>query len=301
MSTSSPIFRFAPSPNGHLHLGHALSALLNCRAAERTGGTCLLRIENIDQTRCTPALEQEMLEDLTWIGARFSGPVLRQSERFDVYRAALERLERDGLTYRSYLTRGEIKRFIADREAEGLVWPRDPDGAPLYPGDRTVLEADEIRRREASDMPFAIRLDMGKALARLGAMPDWWEGPAELGEGEDPARWMEGRRIPAEPAAWGDVVLGRKDCPTSYHLSVVVDDAEQGVTDVLRGQDLYHATSVHRLLQVLLGLPELRYRHHRLILDDEGRKLSKSLASASLRDLRSSGVTEREVMGRIGL
>ncbi|PVB61266.1 tRNA glutamyl-Q(34) synthetase GluQRS [Labrenzia sp. 011] len=293
---TEPVFRFAPSPNGHLHLGHALSALLNARAAVALGGRLLLRVEDIDQTRCTPDLEREMFEDLAWLGLHWEEPVVRQSDCFAFYRQALERLQDMGLVYPAYLTRAEIKGFVSGREAEGVSWPRDPDGAPLYPGDGAVLSEDERKRRAASDAPFALRLDMQQALTRIG-QPLFWE---ELGA-EGPALFEPGRKISVEAAAWGDVVLARKDTPTSYHLSVVVDDARQGITDVLRGQDLYHATSVHRVLQELLGLPVPRYRHHRLILGKDGRKLSKSNRDTSLKILRDAGMSHAELRKRIGL
>ena len=299
---SQPVFRFAPSPNGHLHLGHALSAYLNQAAADALGGRLLLRIENIDQARCTPELERQMLEDLAWLGLRWETPVVRQSEHFHLYAAALEKLERRGLAYRGYLTRSEIKQFVAEQEAAGRPWPRDPDGAPLYPGDAAVLAGDELRRRLESDAPYAVRLDMKAALEQVKGDLTWWEGPSEA-SADDPSEteWFAGKRVPAEPAAWGDVVLARKDTPTSYHLSVVVDDARQSVTDVLRGRDLYEATSVHRLLQVLLDLPEPRYRHHRLVVDETGRKLSKSSRDASLLDLRLAGMKRTEVLAKVGI
>ena len=295
-SISHRVFRFAPSPNGHLHLGHALSALLNVEAATRLGAAALLRIENIDEARCTAALEQDLYEDLEWIGYRLLEPIMRQSDRFDAYRAALSRLEEMGLVYRAYLTRAEIKAAVGKAEASGAVWPRDPDGAPLYPRDATVLSAAEIRRREELDAPYALRLDMAAAIARSGADLFWQEAGSEGAALEDAPV-----SVLAEPAKWGDVILARKDTPTSYHLSVVVDDAEQGVTDVLRGADLYAATSVHRLLQRLLGLPEPVYRHHRLILGADGRKLSKSARDTSLRMLREEGADVSDIRRLVGL
>lgn len=291
-----PVFRFAPSPNGHLHLGHALSALLNARAAVALSGRFLVRVEDIDQTRCTPDLEREMFEDLAWLGVPLDEPVLRQSENFPQYRAALEKLQDMGLVYPAYLTRAEIKAFVSAKEADGESWPRDPDGAPLYPGDAAVLSPEEHRSRAASDAPFSLRLDMQRALAQIGRALSWQETGAE---GE--SLFAEPVAVPVEAAAWGDVILARKDTPTSYHLSVVVDDARQGITDVLRGQDLYHATSVHRVLQELLGLPSPVYRHHRLVLGADGRKLSKSSKDTSLRSLREAGMTHAELRKRIGL
>jgi len=293
---TQPVFRFAPSPNGHLHLGHALSVLLNTRAAVALSGRFLVRVEDIDQTRCTPELERDMLEDLAWLNVPLSEPFLRQSQSFAFYRAALERLQDMGLVYPAYLTRAEIKAHVAAEEVKGRPWPRDPDGAPLYPGDRAVLSEAECRSRAASDAPFALRLDMKKALVRADTELSWIEAGSE---GE--ALFAPPATVAADPAAWGDVVLARKETPTSYHLSVVVDDARQGITDVLRGQDLYHATSVHRLLQELLGLPAPVYRHHRLIPGEDGRKLSKSNQDTSLRSLRAAGMTHAELRRRIGL
>ncbi|WP_417692069.1 tRNA glutamyl-Q(34) synthetase GluQRS [Roseibium sp.] len=285
MTNTLPCFRFAPSPNGHLHLGHALSALLNGQAAQATGGKLLLRIENIDTVRCTARLEADLLEDLARLGLRFEAEVWRQSDRFSVYGEALNRLEALGVTYRAYLTRAEIRRHVASQESSGVSWPRDPDGAPLYPRDELVLSGCEIARRRADGAPFALRLDMAAALSLVNRPLFWWEGASEFdARAALLAAWDEGQLIEADPAAWGDVVLARKDCPTSYHVSVVVDDAAQEVTDVIRGRDLYHATSVHRLLQELLGLPAPRYRHHRLIAANDGMKLSKSSGSQSLRE-----------------
>ncbi|MES0812746.1 tRNA glutamyl-Q(34) synthetase GluQRS [Roseibium sp. SCPC15] len=293
---TTPVFRFAPSPNGHLHIGHALSALLNARAAIALKGRFLVRVEDIDQTRCTSQLEEEMFEDLAWLGVPLDEPVLRQSENFSHYRSALEKLQDMGVVYPAYLTRAEIKRFVFRFEENGRSWPRDPDGAPVYPGDDAVLTEDERQTRADSDAPFALRLDMKKALRKLDRELTWDEAGAE-----GKALFEPVRKIPVEAVAWGDVVLARKDTPTSYHLSVVVDDARQGITDVLRGLDLYHATSVHRVLQELLGLPEPRYRHHRLILGEDGRKLSKSNQDTSLRSLRQNGMTHVQLRKLIGL
>lgn len=293
---SKPVFRFAPSPNGHLHIGHALSALLNARAAVALDGRFLVRVEDIDQARCTPELEADMFDDLAWLGVPLDEPALRQSAHFPDYRAALERLQDMGLVYPAYLSRAEIKRFVQDTEKSGKTWPRDPDGAPLYPGDRAVLVEAERLERMHSDAPFTLRLDMKKALARVGPGLTWQEAGSE-----GKALFGPAEAVAADAARWGDVVLARKDTPTSYHLAVVIDDARQGITDVLRGQDLYHATSVHRVLQHLLDLPQPRYRHHRLILGPDGRKLSKSNDDTSLRSLREGGLTLTELRRRIGL
>lgn len=284
-----PVFRFAPSPNGYLHLGHALSALLNADRARKAGGRFLLRIEDIDATRCRPEYEQAIYEDLAWLGIDWEEPVRRQSEHFDDYRAALTKLEALRLIYPSFESRAEIAAMVAARDAQA-PWPRDPDGAPLYPGAARDMPPDARARRLASGAPYALRLDMAAALAHVGALE--WQETGAAGETGT---------IAADPAAWGDVVLARKDTPTSYHLAVVVDDAAQGITDVVRGQDLFHATSVHRLLQTLLGLPTPRYHHHRLLLDTEGRKLSKSTQATGLRELRGRGLTAADIRRLVGL
>lgn len=286
-----PVFRFAPSPNGLLHLGHAYSALLNFDRAREIGGRLLLRIEDIDATRCRPEYEAAIYEDLAWLGIAWETPVRRQSEHLAEYRAALDKLTALGLVYPAFESRAEIARLVTAREADG-PWPRDPDGAPLYPGHAKSLADDEQARLITSGAPYALRLDMAAACGRAAGLS--WN---ELGEGPSGERGT----VPARPEAWGDVILARKETPTSYHLSVVVDDALQGVSEVVRGQDLFHATSVHRLLQLLLGLPEPAYRHHGLIRDGEGRKLSKSSRSTGLRELRAAGMTPAGIRQLLGL
>ena len=284
-----PVFRFAPSPNGFLHLGHAYSALLNLDLARAAGGRFLLRIEDIDATRCRPEYEAAIYEDLAWLGIAWEAPVRRQSDQFEAYRSALARLDAMGLIYPSFESRAEIARLVAAREQE-KPWPRDPDGAPLYPGSARALAAEERARRVAAGEPYALRLDIEAALARTGPL-----GWREIGsDGAITA-------VAADPAAWGDVVLARKETPTSYHVSVVIDDAAQGITHVVRGSDLFAATSLHRLLQVLLGLPEPAYRHHRLILDAQGRKLAKSTQATGVRELRAAGATPADIRRMVGL
>ena len=285
-----PVFRFAPSPNGYLHLGHALSALINADMARAAGGRLLLRIEDIDAARCRPEYEAAIYEDLAWLGFTWEEPVRRQSAHFDDYRVALAKLDAMGLTYPSFESRAEIAMMVAGREAKG-PWPRDPDGAPLYPGNAKALPPAERARRMAVE-PYALRIDMMAALDRAGALT--WR---ETGAGPD----GETGSIATDPAIWGDVILARKDAPASYHLAVVVDDAAQGVTDVVRGQDLFHATGVHRLLQALLGYPAPHYHHHRLILGADGKKLSKSTAATGLRELRAAGVSPADIRRRVGL
>jgi glutamyl-Q tRNA(Asp) synthetase len=285
------VTRFAPSPNGYLHLGHAFSALTAFDAARAADGRFLLRIEDIDFSRCRPDYEQAIYEDLAWLGIVWEEPVRRQSEHLGEYATLLKRLEDMGLVYASFESRAEIARLVATREAEG-PWPRDPDGTPLYPGHSATLRPSERARRIAADEPYALRLDVKAAMAAVGAV-SWDE------HGSGPCG--ETGRLAAMPAVWGDVVLARKDVPTSYHLSVVVDDALQDVTDVVRGQDLFAATSVHRLLQALLGLPPPTYRHHRLVLDADGRKLSKSIGATALRSLRAGGATTADIRRLVGL
>jgi len=284
------ILRFAPSPNGYLHLGHAYSALLNYDMARDCGGRLLLRIEDIDRERCRPEFEAAIHEDLRWLGIAWDEPVRRQSEHFADYAAAIAKLEAQGLLYPSFESRSEIAALVAERDAAGR-WPRDPDGVPLYPGRARKMPAAERERRRAGE-PFALRLAMDAALAQAGALT--WR---ETGSGPQ----GQSGSVTATPQRWGDVVLARKELPTSYHLSVVIDDALQGVTDVVRGQDLFWATAVHRLLQTLLGLPEPAYHHHRLILDAEGRKLSKATQATSSRELRASGASAGDIRRMVGL
>jgi glutamyl-Q tRNA(Asp) synthetase len=286
-----PVFRFAPSPNGYLHLGHAYSALLNADLARQTGGQFLLRIEDIDPARCRSEFEAAIYQDLGWLGITWQQPVRRQSEHLSDYRAAVDRLAGLGLVYPSFESRAEIAKLVAQRRQAG-AWPRDPDGAPLYPGTAKELSASDRARLIDQGAPYALRLDMAAAIARAGELV-WTE------QGEGPQR--ERGRVAARPQAWGDVILARKETPTSYHLSVVIDDALQGVSEVVRGCDLFHATSVHVLLQHLLGLPHPLYRHHQLLVDDAGQKLAKSTGATGLRELRAAGASPAEIRRRVGL
>ena len=286
-----PVFRFAPSPNGYLHLGHAYSALLNVDLARRAGGRFLLRIEDIDATRCRPQFEAAIREDLAWLGINWETPVRRQSEHLARYRAAVEKLSAQGLIYPAFESRAEIARLVAQREAEA-PWPRDPDGAPLYPGAAKSLAPDVRSRLVEEGTPYALRLDL--AAACRGVQDLAW---IEHGEGPGGETGV----VAARPEAWGDVILARKETPTSYHLSVVIDDALQGVTDVVRGSDLFWSTSVHRLLQHLLGIQPPNYRHHRLIIDMSGQKLSKSTGATGLRELRGQGATPSDIRRLVGL
>lgn len=290
-----PVLRFAPSPNGRLHLGHALSALLNHNMAARFGGRFLLRMEDIDPARCTPQFEADIKSDLAWLGLSWEEPVRRQSEHLAAYREALESLQARGLVYPAFMSRGEIKARMRAAERAGAhdapaAWPRDPDGTPLYPPDDRLLAPDEAARRVRAGDKHAFRLDMGKALGLV-------REPLAFAETGDGVTGL----LTLDPADWGDVILWRSDAPSSYHLSVVVDDALQGVTHVVRGLDLFRATAVHRLLQALLGLPVPAYHHHRLIKSADGLKLSKSNGDTGLFELRAAGVSPAEIRRRVGL
>ncbi|MEO5758362.1 MAG: tRNA glutamyl-Q(34) synthetase GluQRS [Mesorhizobium sp.] len=286
-------FRFAPSPNGDLHLGHAYSALLNQRLAKALSGRLLLRIEDIDTTRCTLEFEAGIFRDLEWLGFDWEKPVRRQARHFGEYQAVLERLIREELVYPAFMSRGEIRAFIADSEKRGRDWPHDPDGVPLYPAADKALPARERRRRIAEGAPFAWRLDVEAALARAGKSLSWTEFTDET--------LSATRSVEARPQDWGDVIVARRDIPTSYHLAVVTDDALQDISHVVRGQDLYAATGVQRLLQDILRLGAPSYYHHRLIPDPDGRKLSKSLGDSGLAALREAGVSPDEIRKRVGL
>lgn len=287
-------FRFAPSPNGELHLGHAYSALLNQKLAKKAGARLLLRIEDIDLARCTPEFEQGIYRDLDWLGIEWEKPVRRQSEHFADYEAALRVFIDADLVYPAFMSRGEIRSHIAERETAGQPWPRDPDGAPLYPGLDKALPRRERQRRIDDSEPFAWRLDVEKAFAALPTGGLSWKEA----DGETLDRFGT---VTAAPLAWGDVILARKEVPTSYHLSVVVDDALQGVSHVVRGRDLYLATAIQRLLQEHLGLPAPLYFHHGLIEGTDGRKLSKSNRDTGIRTLRENGGTPADIRRMIGL
>jgi glutamyl-Q tRNA(Asp) synthetase len=287
----SRVLRFAPSPNGYLHLGHAYSALLNADVARERSGRLLLRIEDIDPERCRPEYEQAIREDLHWLGISWQEPARRQSEHFADYRFAIAQLEAQGLLYPSFETRRELAALAAELDRQG-EWPRDPDGVPIYQGRARHLSAAECRRRREAGEPFALRLAMDKAVARAGVLT--W---SETGFGPHGQTGV----VTAAPQMWGDVVLARKDSPASYHLAVVVDDALQGATDIIRGQDLFWSTGIHRLLQTLLGLPEPTYHHHKLILDETGQKLSKSTNATGLRELRAAGFKPFDIRRMVGL
>jgi glutamyl-Q tRNA(Asp) synthetase len=273
------VTRFAPSPTGYLHLGHAASALAGFDAAERAGGRFLLRIEDIDRGRCRPEFEAAIYEDLSWLGLGWERPVRRQSEHMTDYAAALGQLTAMGLVYPCFCTRKDI----AEAGRAPHLGRAGPEG-PLYPGTCRHLDSAERSARLAAGTPYALRLHSAAAASRLAPLE--WE---ELGEG----------RVPADPLLFGDVVLARKDVPTSYHLAVVVDDALQGITLVTRGRDLYAATHVHRTLQALLGLAMPQYRHHALVTDSAGQRLAKRHDALAIRALRAAGITPAEVRAMV--
>ena len=289
MQPPVPTLRFAPSPTGRLHLGHALSAFINVDMARHIGGRFLVRIEDTDITRCRPELSDAILEDLDWLGIHSDGPVIRQSEHLHVYETATSKLAALGLLYPCFATRQQI-------QAAAVPGKHDPDGAPLYQGLSRSLPADEIERRLARGEPFALRLDMAKAISVANSM----NCNARLSYTELDDDFVP-HHVLAEPERWGDVVIRRKEVAASYHLAVVVDDARQRITHVVRGADLRAATDIHRLLQVLLDLPEPLYRHHRLIVDKAGRKLSKRDADTSLASLRGRGLTPADIRRMVTL
>ncbi|MCL2427969.1 MAG: tRNA glutamyl-Q(34) synthetase GluQRS [Alphaproteobacteria bacterium] len=278
----STITRFAPSPTGLLHLGHAYAALFAWRRARDAGGRFLLRIEDIDPARSRPEFLDAIFEDLGWLGISWAGAVRVQSEHLAEYRSALDALSARGLVYPCFCTRAEIEREVAQSAAA----PHAPDGSPLYPGICRALAPGERARRIAAGERHALRLDMTRALALLPGPLD----VVEHGEG----------RVRCDPARFGDAVLARKDAPASYHLCVTHDDALQGVTLVTRGVDLRPATDLHRLLQALMGWPAPAYAHHRLLTDASGRRLAKRDRAVTLRELRQAGVTPPEARARAG-
>lgn len=289
-STSSHVVtRFAPSPNGLLHAGHALSAFTAFELAQRHGGRFLLRIEDIDTARARPEFVEAIYQDLAWLGLTWEQPVLVQSQHFQEYFAAAERLIAQGLLYPCFATRSEI-------EAAADPANLDPDGAPIYPGLWKSAPADAIAARMVAGENPALRLDMAAALsavrAKLSGAPLTFTERDEHGQSTV---------VVASPERWGDAVIVRKDVPASYHLAVVVDDARQGVTHVTRGQDLLAATDLQRLLHVLLDLPEPVYSHHRLIRWADGRKLSKSSGDMGLRSLRNEGAKAEDLRQAIGV
>ena len=282
MSTAAPVVtRFAPSPTGLLHLGHAYAAGFAFAEGRRGEGRFLVRLEDIDGTRVRPEYEDAIFEDLAWLGLNWETPVRKQSEHLQDYQTALNQLETLGLIYPCFCTRKEIQAEIGNAGQA----PQGPDG-PLYPGTCRKLQAEEVAARLASGLPYALRLNVEKAAALAGPLTF-----LERSEG----------LIAAKPDLFGDVVLARKETPTSYHLSVVVDDALQGVTLVTRGEDLKPATHLHRLLQALLGLPVPEWHHHGLATDEAGKRLAKRDNARSIRSMRENGWTPAPVWDAVGL
>ncbi|MGI4732670.1 MAG: tRNA glutamyl-Q(34) synthetase GluQRS [Janthinobacterium lividum] len=276
------VARFAPSPTGRLHLGHAASAIRAHDLARAAGGRFLLRIEDIDGTRSRAAHVDEIFEDMSWLGLAWDGPVWRQSERLDVYAQALDRLRGMGLLYPCFCTRAAIEREVAASASA----PHAGEGEPVYPG--TCRRLTGAERAARMDEPHGWRLDMAAALAvatRSGAALAW----------HDASRGW----VAEDPASFGDVVLARKDAPASYHLAVTLDDAGQEVTDVVRGVDLFAATHVHRLLQALFGLPVPRYHHHLLLQGPDGQRLAKRNGAPTLAAMRAAGADGREIAGML--
>jgi len=271
------VTRFAPSPSGRLHLGHAYSALVARQAARECGGRFLLRIEDIDPGRCRPEFDAGILEDLAWLGLTWEEPVMRQSRRMHAYAAALATLQDRNLLYPCFCTRKDIQREI---DAAGHAPHRAGPEGPVYPGTCRRLSGDERAARLAAGDPHAIRLRMDGAVSAAGPLT-FHERTAGT--------------VNVDAAVFGDVVLARKDVPTSYHLAVVVDDAAQGVTLVTRGDDLLPATHVHRLLQALLGLAEPDYAHHPLLTDSDGRRFAKRDRSLTLQAMREAGKSPADV------
>ncbi|MCF8879765.1 tRNA glutamyl-Q(34) synthetase GluQRS [Hyphobacterium sp. SN044] len=285
------VTRFAPSPTGYLHLGHAFSAMTAWRAALEAGGRFLLRIEDIDRTRCKPEFEAAILEDLEWLGITHDGEIRRQSDHFPDYAAALDKLRADGLVYRCFKTRKEIMEEIERA-------PHHPGEGPegvIYAGPDEPIDPVEEEGRLAAGDPYAWRLSLGACRERLGAD---WDGLSFTETGEGPNG--ETGEIPIRPDLLGDVILARKDVGTSYHMAVVHDDALQGVTHVIRGQDLYHATHLHRLLIHLLGLPVPVWRHHGLMTGPDGKRYAKRDKSATLKSMRERGMTRKDVLTQLG-
>jgi glutamyl-Q tRNA(Asp) synthetase len=275
---AGPITRFAPSPTGYLHAGHAAAALYAWRRARAGGGRFLLRMEDIDPARCRPAYAEALVDDLKWLGLTWDGEVMFQSRRLPLYAESLATLDRSGLLYPCFCSRADIMR-----EAAATPAATDPDGAPLYPGTCRRLSPTERTARIESGTPHAWRLDMAAALADAPPLAFHDERAGD---------------ITANPACFGDVVLGRRDVPASYHLCVTHDDAAQGITLVTRGEDLLPATHLHRLLQHLFGWPVPAYAHHRLLRDATGRKLSKRDGDLSLRAMREAGWSPADVLSR---
>ncbi|EJF91708.1 tRNA glutamyl-Q(34) synthetase GluQRS [Bartonella tamiae] len=283
--TSNVHLRFAPSPNGYLHLGHAYSALLNAKIAQNLNGNFSLRLEDIDQKRCAPHFEQALIEDLNWLGLSFPMPIRRQSEHFDVYQDALNTFIKEDLVYPAFMTRRNIIKTIEEARKNGKLWPHAPDGTPHYPHHERYRSMGKRQRLMTSGIPFSWRLNMERAQQYIA------DDLYFLQYDHDKTTYIK-----AKPELWGDIIIARNTIPTSYHLACVVDDAVQDISHVIRGQDLYHATSIHCLLQKILKLNHPQYFHHPLILDEKGEKLSKSKHHKNLKTLRQEGFTVKNLL-----
>lgn len=281
------MLRFAPSPNGYLHLGHALSALIVWQWTKALDGRFLLRIEDTDLRRSKPHFIDAIYEDLTWLGISWEEPVRVQSEHLSDYQEAIERLWQRGLLYPAPASRTEIKQAVQGLDEAQIPWPRDPDGSPFYP----FSDRDKVQTPDTIPSDQPLRLDVAAAIAELGTQT--LEAAVLVNPSASP------QTITLDPTLWGNPLIRGRDRPVTYHLAVVLDDAVQGITHIVRGQDIEAATSIHRLLQSMLGLPAPLYHHHRLIMGEDGRKLSKSEGSKSLRSLRKAGLSRDALLEQL--
>ena len=284
--------RFAPSPNGYLHLGHAYSAFISSELAKKSSGKFFIRIEDIDLGRCKKKYEENIYKDLNWLEIKYEKNIIKQSECFDKYERYIKKLRDLNLIYPCWASRSEIKKFILSKSINKPSWPIDPDGQYIYPKIYKDISKAERSNLMLSGLDFSWRLDIEKAISfaqdKLGNKIFFEELGLE----------PKGKRI-IEPNLYGDFVIARKEIPTSYHLSVIIDDAEQGINLVTRGLDIYPATSIHRLLQIILNLPETQWYHHNLLREDSGRKLSKTNKSTSIKSLRERKIKKDEIFSLI--
>lgn len=287
-TTSNLATRFAPSPNGHLHPGHAFSALTAWDWANANNARFILRIEDTDRTRSRPEFERTQLEDLAWLGLEWETPVRRQSEHMADYQQGLDRLTQLGVIYPCFCTRKDI--------TEAAIAPHGPEGV-IYPGTCRHLSQDTRATKINEETPHALRIDVARALAIAERLNGNHLTFTEEGSGPDGETGL----LPADPTPMGDAVIARKDGVIAYHLAVVMDDAAQGITHIIRGQDLFFATPLHRVLQVLLNLPEPTYLHHGLVADDTGERMAKRRGSKTLQDLRAEGLTPKDIRNMVGL
>ena len=286
--------RFAPSPNGYLHLGHAYSAFISSELAKKSCGKFFIRIEDIDLGRCKKKYEENIYKDLNWLEIKYEKNIIKQSECFDKYERYIKKLRDLNLIYPCWASRSEIKKFILSKSINKTSWPIDPDGQYIYPKIYKDISKAERSNLMLSGLDFSWRLDIEKAISfaqdKLGNKIFFEELGLE----------PKGKRI-IEPNLYGDFVIARKEIPTSYHLSVIIDDAEQDINLVTRGLDIYPATSIHRLLQIILNLPETQWYHHNLLREDSGRKLSKTNKSTSIKSLRERKIKKDQIFSLIKL